>query len=270
MPAPYIVAGRLLLAAIFLTPFVLRSHRTELQQLNRKDLLIAGFAGFWLALHFVWMVFAIENTSILIAQVIVNTGPIWVALLEVTFLRARLTRTVWIASIITLIGGSVIAIGSGINEGVGQHALQGAFLALISAIASSIYLTIGRHLRSKVSLIPYIWVVFWAGSITSLIIIAATSTPLMGYKTDGYFWLFLITLIPQLIGHTGYNYALAYFPATVIAIASQSISVTAPMLAFLAFQEVPVLTDLIGSVIIISGVLLAILRHTRSAPQVET
>jgi drug/metabolite transporter (DMT)-like permease len=270
MPVPLIVAGRLSLAAIILTPFVLRSHRTELAQLTRKDLMIAGFAGFWLALHFVWMVFAIENTSILIVQVIVNTGPIWVAFLEVKFLNTRLTRMVWVASVLTLIGGSVIAIGSGMSEGVGEHALLGAFLALISAIASSIYLTIGRHIRSKVSLIPYIWVVFSAGSITALIIVAATRTAIFGYNADAYFWLLMITLIPQLMGHAGFNYALGYFPATIVAIASQSISVTAPLAAFLIFQEVPIATDLLGSVIIMTGVLLAILRNTRSSSKGKT
>jgi drug/metabolite transporter (DMT)-like permease len=265
-PVPLVVAARLFLAALVLTPIVLRNHRQELLHLQKKDILIAGFAGFWLALHFLWMAYAIENTSILIVQVIINTGPIWVAFLEVTFLHTRLPRIIWIGSFLTLIGGTIIALGSGTGDAFGGNALYGAALALISALASATYLTIGRHVRSKVSLLPYIWVVFSAGSITAIIAVIATGTSITGYDSEVYLWLVLITLLPQLIGHAGFNYALGFLPATIVAISAQLISVTAPIVAYFAFAEVPVTTDIIGSMIIMGSVLLTITRKNSASP----
>ncbi len=263
MPSPLIAAGRLTLAALVLTPFVLLNYRHELRRLSRRDVLFSLFAGFWLATHFMTIVYALESASVMIVQVIINTGPLWVALLEVTFLREKLNREVWFGLLLTIIGGGVIALASNAGASGGENALIGNGLALAGAIASSIYITIGRSVREKVSLFPYIWMVFGCGALLAMSFVVLIGTPLTGHPPRAYFWLIMVTLIPQLIGHSGFNYALGYFSATIVSLTAQTISVTAAIAAFFIFAEVPGLTDLIGSGIIISGVILAIISRQR-------
>ena len=265
MPSPLIAAGRLTLAALVLTPFILRNYQHELQRLTRRDILFSLFAGFWLSVHFLTMVYALESASVMIVQVIINTGPLWVGLLEVTFLKEKLSREVWFGLLLTIIGGGVIALASsaGSAGAGGEDALIGNALALAGAIASSIYITIGRSVRGKVSLFPYIWIVFSCGALVAMTFVLLTGTPLTGHPPRAYFWLIMVTLIPQLVGHSGFNYALGYFSATIVSLTTQTLSVTAAIAAFFIFAEVPGLTDLIGSGIIVSGVILAIIGKQR-------
>ena len=44
LPAPVVATGRLLLAAIVMTPYVLHKHADELRNLSRRDILFAVIA----------------------------------------------------------------------------------------------------------------------------------------------------------------------------------------------------------------------------------
>jgi drug/metabolite transporter (DMT)-like permease len=69
----------------------------------------------------------------------------------------------------------------------------------------------------------------------------------------------LLTLFPQLIGHSSYNFALRYIPATQVALAVQVQPVIAAFAALILFAEIPTLLQVIGSAVIILGVLAATL-----------
>jgi drug/metabolite transporter (DMT)-like permease len=181
----------------------------------------------------------------------------------VTFLKEKLSREVWLGLLLTIIGGGVIAVASSAGTSGTENALMGNALALAGAIAGSIYITIGRSVRAKVSLFPYIWMVFSCGALVAIIFVLLTGTPITGHPPRSYFWLIMVTLIPQLIGHSGFNYALGYFSATLVSLTTQTLSITAAIAAFFIFAEVPTLTDIIGSSIIIGGVILAIISQQR-------
>lgn len=266
MPSPLIATGRMLLAGIILTPLVLTKYRPELKRLERRDLLMAMFAGFWLITHFLIMITALETTTIMIFTVILNTGPLWVGLLERTFLKAKLTRGVWLGLFITISGSVFIAMtASGSNESGSGNSLYGIILTLLAAIASAIYMTIGRSVRSKVSLVPYIWILFSIGGLIGLAFVIVTGTAIFGHSQESYFWLLLLVLIPQLIGHAGFNYALGYFPATIISLSGQVLTITAAVAAFFFFGEIPTSMQIIGSAIIAVGVVIAILARQRQS-----
>lgn len=258
MPSLTIAAGRLVLAALIVTPLVWRNHRQEVRELSRRDILMATFAGFWLATHFVFLVFALENATILVVQVLVNTGPIWVALLEVFFLKARLSRVVWFGLMITIIGGGVIAFSSGASD-AGSNPELGNLLAFVGAIAGATYLTISRSVRQKVSLVPFIWILFGTGGIFASALVLLTGTQFLGLPPMAYFWLIFLTLVVQIVGHSGFNYVIGFFPATLVSLSAQAISVTSPIAAYFIFREIPGIGEVIGGAIIIAGVALAIL-----------
>lgn len=258
VPSLVIVAGRLVLASLLLTPFVLSRYLDELAHLNRSDIFWALLSGAFMALHFSLLAFALENTSALIVQVIVNTSPIWVALLEVTFLKAHLNRFIWIGLMIVSVGGTTVALTSGGSGALGDPLLGGA-LSLAGAMAGSVYMVIGRKIRAKITVTPYIWMVFGCAAMVSIMLVIITSTPVTGYPINGYIWIVLITLIPQLIGHGGFNFVLRYFSATLVTISVQVSPVIVGILGFFLLAQVPGPGDLIGSLIIIAGVLVAIL-----------
>ncbi|MGB7338549.1 MAG: DMT family transporter [Phototrophicaceae bacterium] len=259
LPSPVIASTRMFVAALVLTPFVLKQYRPQLKALTRRDLVMTMFAGLMLQLHFQFMIFALELTTTLIVLVITNTSPLWVAALERIFLKERLNRLVLVGMFITIFGSVFIAINSlGGGAGTSSNPLLGAISALLAALAAASNLTVGRSVRQKVSLFPYIWIVFGFGGILGLIFVGFAGIPLTGHPMNGYFWLVMLILLPQLIGHSAFNFALGYITATIISLSSQLLTITASIVAYFIFAEIPTISDFIGSIIIAIGVLIAI------------
>lgn len=260
MPSPVIAAGRLLLSALLLTPLALRRHRTDLRVLSRSDLLLAMGAGLFLAIHFATWIASLEYTSILISVVFVSTGPLWVALLEWVFLRARFARLVVSGLAIAFVGGLVIGVtGSTDSAGAGQAPILGGGLALAGAVAFALYLIIGRRLRAKMALLPYVWIVYSFAAAFLVGLVGMGGHPISGFSATSYIWVVVLALVPQLIGHTSFNYALRYLPATFISIAGQMEPIGSAILALIIFNELPTPLQGVGSAAVIIGVLLAIL-----------
>jgi drug/metabolite transporter (DMT)-like permease len=259
MPRPIVATGRLLLAAIIMTPYVLQKHSDELRTLSRRDIFFAVFAGVLFIAHFLSIVYALDSTSIMMLSVILNTGPLWTALLERTFLKEHLNRIIWIGLLITIAGGVTIAILNSIETGeTSNTSLIGLGLVLFGSISGSAILTIGRSVRAKVSMPAYSWIVFGSGGIVGLIFVLATHTPIFGHPSSGYFWLIVLTLLPQIVGHSGFNYVVKFFSATFLSITGQSITITASVAAYFMLHEIPGMAEIFGSTIILSGVILAI------------
>lgn len=258
LPSALVAAGRLTLSALVLTPFALARHWGELQRLNRRDLLLAVAAGFFLAIHFATWIASLEYTSVLISVVFVTTNPLWVALLEFLFLRQSLRRFVVIGLIVAFVGGVLIGVGGEASEsGDSGQAVLGAALALAGAISIAIYLVIGRKVRAKLTLVPYVWLVYSIAAVFLIINLIATSTPVTGYSANGYLLIVLLALVPQLIGHTSFNYALRYLPATFIGIITQIEPIGSAVAALILFQELPLPLQIFGSGMILLGVVLA-------------
>ena len=264
MPSLAIVAGRQIISMVILTPLILSRYRHELRLLSLRNLLFAGVAGTLMAVRFFILFEAFNNTSVLITGVFNGSGPLWVGLTEAIFLKAVFNRNTWAGVLLALVGGIVIAL-AGFDGGtsMGNNALLGGAYALLSAFLSAFYLVLGRVARGQVSFWPYLWLVFAFAAVTSLIGALLTGTPLTGYSTNAYIWLFLLTLTAQLVAHGAMNYALAYVSATFISISSQLTTVLSAIAAFLVFGETPGLMQVVGSAIIIAGVTVATLGRAR-------
>ena len=69
---------------------------------------------------------------------------------------------------------------------------------------------------------------------------------------------FLPFVLPQLIGHTTINWTLGIFPAAIVGIAIVCEPIGASLLAVILLDEIPTLFEMVGALIIVSGVYIAI------------
>lgn len=266
VPSLVIAAARLTLAAIVLTPVALTKHRAQLANLKRRELVLALLAGIFLALHFAAWVTSLEYTTVLVSVVIVTTSPIWVALLEVVLLRAQISKHVVLGLAIAIAGGLIISFGGSpvdSDASARDASLIGGALSLIGAIAVAIYFVIGRSLRSTLSLVPYIWLVYGCGGIVLSIVVLISGVPVIGYSSLGYLFVLATALIPQLIGHSALNYAVGYLPATLVSLVTQAEPVGSALLALVFLGEIPGAIQLIGSAVILGGVVVATVAQAR-------
>ena len=264
MPPALIAGARLFIAALVLTPLTLKSYWSHILKLSRNELMLAALSGIFLAIHFIAWVSSLQYATVLVSVVIVSSVPIWVAMLEVIFLSVRLSRPVIIGLLIALTGGISIGLPLGGSEAGASPAsaienatLLGASLAWIGALAISAYMLIGRKLRAKLPLIPYIWLVYSSATLVMAAVILLTATPVFGFSLEGYWVLLVMGLVPQLLGHSAVNFVLEYFPATLVSLFSQLEPIGSAVLAFILFSELPPGQQIIGSGIVIAGVFLA-------------
>jgi drug/metabolite transporter (DMT)-like permease len=267
-PSLVIAALRLTIASLVLTPVALTRYRAELRGLTRSDLLFGLLSGIFLAIHFATWISSLEYTSIASSVVLVSTGPLWVALLSPIFLKEPLTRSILVGMAMALLGGTVIGLSDScqldgelvcppLSEFVQGEAFFGNSLALAGAWAVAGYLMIGRRLRAGMSLIPYIFVVYGSAAISLLVAMLFAGQSPGGFSPLVYIWIILLALVPQLIGHTTYNWALRYLPAALVSITTLAEPVGSAILAFFILDEKPTLLIILGGVLILAGIYLA-------------
>ena len=268
-PPLVIAAYRLVFASLALSTLALARHRAELASLTRRDLLLAGGTGLFLAAHFAAWITSLEFTTVASSAVLVSASPLFVGALSFTILREKLGRLLIVGLVVTLIGAVIVgladvcAVARGgivcppLADFVQGNAFVGDVLALAGAIAIAIYLLLGRRLRDRLSLIPYIFLSYSAAAITLLIAVLVSRQPLFGYMPAAYFWMALLALIPQLVGHSAFNWALRYLPTTYVSVTTLGEPIGSTVLAMILFSEVPGPLKLAGGVLILGGILLA-------------
>jgi drug/metabolite transporter (DMT)-like permease len=266
-PSLVIAAVRLTIATLILAPIALLNHRDELNRLTRSDLILGIVSGVFLAIHFATWISSLEYTTVASSVVFVSTGPLWVAIFSPMLLNERLTRVAIIGLVLALVGGTVIALSDACTWNNGMHcpelshimqgrAMWGNFLALCGALAVSGYLIIGRKVRAKMSLIPYIFLVYGVSAIVLNIIMVASKQSPLGYSATAYGWIFLLAVIPQLIGHSLFNWLLKYLSATMVSVTTLSEPIGSAILAFIFLKETPTLAVISGGVLILIGIYL--------------
>jgi len=260
-----IAAGRLAFATLALAPFALVRHRAALALLTARELRLAALAGFFLAAHFALWIASLEHTTVASSVVLVTTTPLWVGLLSPIVLREPLTRRLALGIALALAGGIIVGFGGaggtraatgGVEPG---SALLGDLMALSGAWMMAGYLMVGRHLRAKLTLVPYVFVVYGMAAVLLTVAMAATGRSLFGLAPVTYLWLVLLALVPQLLGHSSFNWALRYLPASFVAIALLGEPVGSSALAFGLLHEVPTPLELGGAVLILAGIAVAAL-----------
>ena len=274
-PSLVIAALRLTFAVLLLAPFAWSRHREELQALTSREIFLGIISGIFLAAHFGTWISSLEYTSVASSVVFVASGPLWVALLSPMLLDERLTTSAILGLLIAILGGTIIGLSDvctwdgglrcpDLGRILQGRAMRGNFLALIGAWTVSGYLIIGRKLRAKMSLVPYIFLVYGISALVLLVTMLLAGRSPFGYSALTYGWIFLLAAFPQLIGHSTYNWALRYLPASFVAIMTLVEPVGSAILAYFILRETPTSAVLFGGLLILVGIYLAARQSNRN------
>ena len=263
-PALTISFYRTAMALVVLLPLALWRHGAEVRGLTRRQWGIAMLAGAFLAAHFATWISSLSYTTVAASVLIVTTSPIWIELWG-RIGGERLPRAA--------LGGIALAllwtlIVTGGDFRVSGGALLGDGLALAGAVFAAAYLVSGRSLRREVSLLTYVAIVYTTCAALLAAAMGATSTPFTGFPARTWAIFALITIGPQILGHTVFNYLLAHVQAAVVAIAVMAEPVGATILAAMILGENPSVSELLGGAVILAGVYLAIGVQARGAVEV--
>lgn len=260
-----VAAYRLILASLILLPFAW-GKREELRRLSRGQSALILLSGVFLAVHFAAWITSLAYTSVASSVVLVTTTPLWVGLLSPLVLRERLDARIWLGLLTALVGGILVGGSEACRFEAGALAcpdLAGFFqgrvflgnlLALVGAFMAAGYMLVGRLLRPTLSLVSYISTVYGTAGVLLAIMALISGEKTDGFSVPTYLWFLSLALVPQLLGHTSYNYALGYLPAAFVSVAVLAEPIGSSLLAVLVLGEIPTSLEVLGGLIILAGI----------------
>lgn len=218
---------------------------------RKSDFWISTLSGLFLGLHFFLWIASLMYTSISSSVVLVTTQPVFVAIFGYIFLKEGIGVTGVVAVVLAVGGTYLIARG---DLTIDSAHLKGDILALAGALMAGLYLFIGRIVRPRVNLLPYVVTVYGISSLTILLLGIFSGTLHAPASRGDYLLFFLLALGPTILGHNLYNYALRHLPAFPVGMSILGEPVLATIWGMIIFREYPVFSTIIGGIIIILSV----------------
>ncbi len=254
-PALIIATYRMVLASLMLMPYAF--YKKTGRGWGRSDLGWLILSGVFLSLHFTFWIASLKYTSVASSVVLVTTHPIFVGLGASFLLKERLGMNLVLGIALSVLGSGLISYG---DMTLSKEALMGDGLALLGAIAASGYFLVGRKMRKSQDLLSYIFPVYSTAALVLILLSFLFQEKFWGYSGTTYLYLFLLALIPQLIGHTTLNWALKYLPASMVSITILGEPVGSTILAYFILSEGLTPSKVIGGILIFAGILIALRR----------
>jgi len=265
VPAIIISTYRLTVSSVILLSWA-KYKNISLKTANARDFFIAVLSGFFLSIHFISWIASIKYTSIASSVTLVSTSPVFVIIFSLLFLREKPSTKTLIATAMAILGSALIAYSD--NDLTGSttypNPILGDLLAIVGAIAVSIYFMAGSHLRKYLTTFQYITLVYSFSALFTFIFALFSTRPFFGYRPVSYLLMVLMAIIPQLFGHTSFNWALKHIKANAVAIATLGEPVGASILAYLIFHQSVTLMQFLGIAIVLLSIAAAIKESFKS------
>jgi drug/metabolite transporter (DMT)-like permease len=252
--------GRLLVASFALTLLLLRNRRMRLTRNEVLLLLLCGVA--WFGVYNIALNDSERRIDAATAAMLVQVGPIVVALLAALFLGERLTG--WLLAGIAIAFGGVVVIGSAMR-GEGGSDLSGVLLALLAAVTYAIGVVSQKLLLRRLSGIEVVCYACWIGVVVCL----PWSGDLVDVVRHGdaadLGWIGYLGLFPTALAFSLWAFALRHTDAGKQAITTFLVPGITAVMAWVLLDEVPPALAFVGGALCIVGVLVT-RRKPRAVP----
>jgi drug/metabolite transporter (DMT)-like permease len=181
-----------------------------------------------------------------------------VALLSYFLWSERLNKLTIGGIVVALIGIVLINYG---GFAFGSQAIFGDLLALVAAFAMGAYLIIGKQLRARIEILPYLTLIYSGAAVILLLATVGFGHSFTGYSPMTYLMMVLLAIVPQLVGHSFLNLAVRLIPVTFVSVAILGEPIGATILGYFILGEAPTLNEIGGGLLILVGIF-TVLRQT--------
>ncbi|QPQ29544.1 DMT family transporter [Lysinibacillus sp. JNUCC 51] len=244
---------RMLFSVLIMAPLFFWKYTNEIKELRIRDWLFSSVAGIFLAFHFILWFESLNYTSVASSTVLVTLQPLFAFVGTYFFFKENITLKTIFAGVIAIVGSILISWGDFKLSGT---AFYGDILALVACALVTAYFLFGQDVRKRLSLVTYTMVVYAVSTITLFIYVLIKGESFGPYPTMDWIWFILLAIVPNLLGHTLFNWSIKYVSTNVVSIAILFEPIGAAILALLIFKEYLIATQIIGGFIVIVGILL--------------
>jgi drug/metabolite transporter (DMT)-like permease len=259
-----IVASVALIAllAVFRKPFQFNLVRKHV-----KELFILGF---FIALHFIFFISAVKDTTILNATVLVNTTPIFSMFVSSFFYNLKPSRLAILGLTISFVGVCIIAyadasqLGTSSSLGSFSSSLKGDVEAVLAALVEAFYLNYGRKVRSQMNILSIMIPIYsFTAIIVGILGVSFTEKILALPANNGDIIMLLgLGLLPTAAAHTLYFSSLSNLKSFETATMALLEPIGATVLGIIFLQELPVWWFVFGAALVLLGVLFVIMKES--------
>ncbi|MFF5995871.1 DMT family transporter [Lysinibacillus sp. KU-BSD001] len=242
---------RMLFSVLIMSPLFLIKYRHELKLLEKREWLFSSIAGIFLAFHFILWFESLNYTSVASSTVLVTLQPLFAFIGTYIFFKERASFQSIVAVSVALVGSLLIGWGDFRTSGT---ALYGDILALIACALITGYLLFGQAVRNRLSLMTYTMVVYSVSTICLFIYVLCMGQSFGPYEKTDWFWFVMLAIVPNLLGHTLFNWSLKWVSTNTISIAILFEPVGAAILALFIFNEKLMVSQVVGGSIIMVGI----------------
>lgn len=253
--------GRLLVGAAALT-LIARPWRHRLPR-GRTLALTVAYGVVWFGLYNVALNAAETSLDAGTTALIVNIGPLLIALGAGLFLREGFPRPLVLGLAVAFAGVAAIALSTRESAEVG---VDGVLLALGAALAYAAGALLQkptlRHVRPAFST----WLGCSVGALVCLPFAPRLLDQVAAASTGEVAWLVYLGLLPTAVGFVAWSYAIERLSAGTVASTTYLVPATAILISWLVLGEVPVALAFVGGALCLAGVAITRWRPRTPAP----
>jgi drug/metabolite transporter (DMT)-like permease len=255
-----IALGRLLVGSFALGALMLiRRERLP----PRNTLLGIAVCGIlWFGVYNVALNAAERHIDAGIAALLVNVGPIFIAILAGAILKEGFPRLLLVGCVVAFAGAALIGVaGSKHHSGAGW----GIALCLVAAVSYAIGVIAQKPVLAHASSLTVTWLACTIGAVSCLPY-APGLVHELGHATAGQtLWVVYLGIFPTTIGFLAWGYALTHTSAGRMGSLTYLVPPLALIFGWPILSETPPLLAIPGGVLCIAGVALARWQPPRAA-----
>jgi drug/metabolite transporter (DMT)-like permease len=259
--------GRLAVGAIALGVLVVVRG---FQRPSRRDLLFIVASGLlWFAIYNVALNEAERNLDAGTAAMLVNTGPIFIALFAGLFLGEGFPSRLLVGVGIAFVGTAIIGFASSAAPAVAGNFAWGMFLCIVAAVAYAAGVTLQKPALRSVPALTVTWLACVTGMVACLPFAPGLVAEVGTAEPASIAWLVYLGLFPTAIAFTTWAYALGRTAAGTLGSMTYLVPPVVIVMAWLILGEVPSWLAIGGGALCVLGVVVARssgLRRPRTGP----
>jgi drug/metabolite transporter (DMT)-like permease len=256
-----IALGRLVVSSGILTAVALvRRERLP----NRRDLIaIAAYGVLWLAGYSVALNAAERLIDAGTAAMLINTGPILIAVLAGIFLHEGFPRGLFAGCAVAFVGSVMIGVATTQS---GTRAGLGILLCVIAVLAYSFAVVVQKPVLARVSPFQVTWLGCVAATVVCLPFAPTLANEAAKAGATAIGWTIYLGVFPTAIGFATWTFALRRTSAGRTASLNYLIPVVAILLSWALLRETPPWLAVVGGALCLAGVYLARRRGVNNKP----
>jgi drug/metabolite transporter (DMT)-like permease len=245
--------GRLIVGTVVLGVVVLLGRRWVAP--NRREWLqIIGFGALWFGAYNVALNIAEHSLDAGTTAMIVNIGPILIALGAGLFLREGIPRWLAIGAGVAFVGVLLIGFSTGLS-GFGSGA--GVLWCLVAAITYSAGVLLQKPALKRLPNAQVTWLGCAIGMVVCLPFAGQLAQGLAAAPLPAIIGVLYLGAIPTALAFSTWAFALSRMPAGQLGVTTYIVPALAIILGLIVFGEVPAPLAIAGGVVCLVGVALS-------------